>query len=341
MQPSCCLTASLLASRPVGHRTDSCQNSNTYLPCFEYLPLLSVGTQIYYISQLFKFPPIKSSSSSISAISVFPLHGSPTMGIISRWVALRRARASRRTEPEEIPSASSETKVDDKKQISPIQNSYTIEHLPTEIKRLILLALPKLDDLHAIIRASPVFHQVYVLERSYFLRKGLVSTLGDTWIDAYAADASDLDVFYSSRSPEEVKMFLSKYQDVRASRRLQKETLQSLSLEVLVNITAFFTSTVEPLACVYAGWALGDIASTTRQNPLSSNELGRIVRAVYRFQIFCKLFLDSVLSTGLNCFSASTSPGRSKRSSASTVMQLRHTTAFLLMSPRSFPRRGS
>src|SRR3569833_822206 len=125
MQPSCCLTASLLASRPVGHRTDSCQNSNTYLPCFEYLPLLSVGTQIYYISQLFKFPPIKSSSSSISAISVFPLHGSPTMGIISRWVALRRARTTQQTKPKEKPTTNTKTKNNNKKQKTPKQNSYT------------------------------------------------------------------------------------------------------------------------------------------------------------------------------------------------------------------------
>lgn len=66
-----------------------------------------------------------------------------------------------------------------------VQGNCLLENLPPKIRRHMLYVLGY-EELRALIHASPVSHQQYLLDRRSLLLKFLKTTLGNTNVDACA-----------------------------------------------------------------------------------------------------------------------------------------------------------
>lgn len=167
-----------------------------------------------------------------------------------------------------------------------------LENLPREMRRQ-LLSILELADLSALVHASPVFHQQYLLDRRSLLCKYLETTLRSVTIDAHAVHQSGLTDFSNTRTPEKVTQFLELYQDRRSSPRHSILT-KRLTEDEAVDMVAFLSSMIRPLARHYTGWALTNLADETEGSQshefLSTAEETRLMRALYRFQLCCNLF---------------------------------------------------
>ena len=78
-----------------------------------------------------------------------------------------------------------------------IQGNCFLENLPPEVRRHILYFLG-VEELRALVHASPVFHQQYLLDRRSLLLQSIETISGNITVDAYAvyqsgwADYEDL-----------------------------------------------------------------------------------------------------------------------------------------------------
>jgi hypothetical protein len=178
----------------------------------------------------------------------------------------------------------------------PIYNSHQLnsplENLHPEIRRQILFTL-ELEELSALIHASPVFYQQYLLDRRSLLCKCLDATLGSVAVDACAAYRSGLAEFSNTRTNENMTQFMKSYGDRRSSTHHSILT-EKLTEDEAVGMAAFHSSIIKPLMQYYADWALANLADETgdlqSHEPLSRTEQTRLLRALYRFQECCNLF---------------------------------------------------
>jgi hypothetical protein len=69
-----------------------------------------------------------------------------------------------------------------------------LESLPPEI-RLQLLSILELEELRALVHASPVFHQQYLLDRRSLLCKSLETTLRSVTVDASSVCRTSLAAY--------------------------------------------------------------------------------------------------------------------------------------------------
>lgn len=172
------------------------------------------------------------------------------------------------------------------------QPNSPLEDLHPEVRRLILSMLD-LEDLSALVHASPVFYQQYLLDRRSLLCKCLDTTLGSVAVDACAAYRSGLAEFSNSRTNGTVSQFLESYEDRRSSTQYSLLT-ETLTEDEVVGMAAFHSSIIKPLAQCYARWALANLGKETRElqshEPLTRTEERRLMRGLYRFQLCCNLF---------------------------------------------------
>ncbi|WEW56835.1 hypothetical protein PRK78_002290 [Emydomyces testavorans] len=172
------------------------------------------------------------------------------------------------------------------------QTTSPLENLPPELRRL-LLSFLDLEALSTLVHASPIFYHQYLADRRYLRRKCLEMTLSSVAFDSCAAYWLDSTDFMSTRSTETVTQFLESYRDRRASTDfwtfIEKPTDDDVS-----GMITFYSSIIKPLARSYTAWALGNLATETKNSlsrePFSKTEQTRLRRALYRFQICCKLF---------------------------------------------------
>ena len=84
-----------------------------------------------------------------------------------------------------------------------------LESLPPEIW-LQLLSILELEELRALVHASPVFHQQYLLDRRSLLCKSLETTLRSVTVDASSACRTSLlaSSLSNTRTSEKVTQFL-------------------------------------------------------------------------------------------------------------------------------------
>ncbi|KAK3946251.1 hypothetical protein QBC46DRAFT_369299 [Diplogelasinospora grovesii] len=181
-----------------------------------------------------------------------------------------------------------------------------LEDLPAEI-RLQILSVLGLEELRTLVRASPVFHQQYLANRRYILRKYLETTL---IVDAHTVYRSSLAEFQNKRTLEEVTRFLDAYHDRRSSL-IQRPTLVTAKLteDEAIDMVVFYSSIIKPFARRYASNMIAELARAAewtgerrrsqwapsesqdeRFSPPSRREETRILRALYRFQLCCNLF---------------------------------------------------
>ncbi|CAI6098918.1 unnamed protein product [Clonostachys chloroleuca] len=155
-----------------------------------------------------------------------------------------------------------------------------LELLPFEIRHHILLALASIEDLSALVHASPVFHEQYARRRGFWLWRYLQAQMGDGVIDAYTAALCSKPDFDCSR--QNVQGFLAAYYSRRSGGA--EELYKEAKAEDLAAMTRFYIGVVRPLIREYALFTLEEEAV------LREVESSRVIRAMYRFQIFCSLF---------------------------------------------------
>jgi hypothetical protein len=85
-----------------------------------------------------------------------------------------------------------------------------LENLPPEIRAQLLFIL-ELEELTALVHASSVFHQPYLLDRRSLLCKSLETTLRSVTVDASAAYRTSSAGFSDTRTSEKVTQFLKSY----------------------------------------------------------------------------------------------------------------------------------
>ena len=167
-----------------------------------------------------------------------------------------------------------------------------LENLPPEIRRQLLFIL-ELEELRALVLASPVFHQQYLLDRKFLLCKSLEATLRSVTVDASAVCRTSFAACFSDIcTGGKITQFLKSYQDRRSSTQYSILT-DRLTEDEAVGMAAFHSSIIKPLARRYTDWALANLADETknsRSQPLNKTEETRLLRALYRFQLCCNLF---------------------------------------------------
>jgi hypothetical protein len=173
----------------------------------------------------------------------------------------------------------------------------TLETLPPELRCRILSALATLDDLKSAVRASPVLYQQYRADRKSILGSVLRHTLGDqVFVDAYAVQTSAPLV----RPPYlaahlAVQLCMTEYQTNRKNPSLVS---RECVVGDLVGMAAFYTFTVKPL--MEGGiprLLLCNLKREAQLGFLSATERTRILRAMYRFQLWCNLYGTGELAT--------------------------------------------
>ncbi|KAI0392150.1 hypothetical protein F5Y17DRAFT_437671 [Xylariaceae sp. FL0594] len=168
-----------------------------------------------------------------------------------------------------------------------------LENLPPEIRRVLLSTL-ELDELSALVHASPVFHQQYLLDRRFILCSSLQTTLREVTVDAYAVHLSSSSDFSKKRMRAIVDGFLARYRDLRSPAHHPALT-EKLSEDEAVRMAVFFNSVLNPLVRHYVDFAWANLAKESEfipqshAEPVSRAERVRLVRAFYRLELWFNL----------------------------------------------------
>lgn len=164
-----------------------------------------------------------------------------------------------------------------------------LERLPPEIRRHLLSVLD-LASLKALVRASPAFHEQYLLDRRFLLHTSLEVTLGSVILDAYAVHRSSDRV---SNTPDYLTGLLGTWRgqlEQRSSRRRDGACTE----DEAIHVVAFYFRTIAPMATYFIRKALDELerqankSEGTQPEP-SSTEWQRCLRAAYRFQLLCQV----------------------------------------------------
>ncbi|KAM0424524.1 hypothetical protein ACHAPT_010239 [Fusarium lateritium] len=167
--------------------------------------------------------------------------------------------------------------------------STDLESLLPELKRH-LLCLLNLQQLRALVHASPSFHRQYLHDRKHILRNSLEQTLGSVIVDAYAVYS------FAAQNPKPDRfVFLQWYSDVTKERRLPR--IEDICEDAAIAMSAFFFRLAEPIFEHYSRVTLSNmvielLSRSLHHRPkptLSSTEAMRYRRAIYRFQLLCQL----------------------------------------------------
>ncbi|KAH7171617.1 hypothetical protein DER46DRAFT_592456 [Fusarium sp. MPI-SDFR-AT-0072] len=165
----------------------------------------------------------------------------------------------------------------------------TLEGLPFEIRNGILLAVDTIADLSALVHASPTFHQQYLLDRASLLWHCLQLEMGNVLLDACIADQCNMPEFRVKRTRQKVLLII---EDYKAQRLAVTEILSKRPEEndTILNIATFHTAVVSPLVNHYVAWTRANMESLSLPQEISRKERRRIIRGLYRSQIFYNLF---------------------------------------------------
>lgn len=167
----------------------------------------------------------------------------------------------------------------------------SLEDLPSEIKVMILCHIPKLASLSSIVHASPAYHQAYLGAREEVLHAITVRTLQkhdigllDPWT---AVNAPQLSYDIPHRV-EIIHEYLERYAQgqMDASRRrltsIDSLTILSLQRKFTILITKYYLG-------IFARNPFQGLTDNDAPPP-SNSELHRLHRALWRYEIYSKLF---------------------------------------------------
>lgn len=171
----------------------------------------------------------------------------------------------------------------------------TLEALPAELRsRILSHVADDLGGLRALVLASPVFYQQYLLDRKALLRAGLKIALGNLLVDAYAVQTSaSLYELADSRHElqlETIRLFIDNYVALRSATP-DVILEECCTEEDLLGMAAFYVSVARPLSGECATRFLNRLDTSLEvANYLSATELSRLLRAIYRYHLYCNLF---------------------------------------------------
>ncbi|KAL5362093.1 hypothetical protein BJX96DRAFT_176839 [Aspergillus floccosus] len=210
--------------------------------------------------------------------------------LLSRFkLTVRPLRPSRNDPSQSVTdpkAAQVETKI---VRIDPLLSA-PLEKLPAEVRRHILFTLD-FEGLRALTRASPVYHQQFILDRKPLLRQCLENTLRSVAVEAYLVQQSSSASFSKGRTKDGVTQFL---QSCQARRSSPHSVLQEVTSDEASEMIAFHTFIVEPLVAEYTRWSLDNLnkftGSQQKHQSLSTAEKTRILRGFYRYQLCSNLF---------------------------------------------------
>jgi hypothetical protein len=185
-----------------------------------------------------------------------------------------------------------------------------IENFPSEI-RVLLLSVMDLEALRSLVRASPVYHQQYLLSRERLLRQCLEVTLGSLSRGAFAVQKSSHKSFSETRTIDKVARLLDSH---KASSNHYLIPREESSLDDLIKMANFHRLLIRPLVQHYTDWALRHVVKDAEvlqieyklskiEEPLNKAKELRVMHSLYRFELFCNLFglgphrLDSELDS--------------------------------------------
>ncbi|KAF4443140.1 hypothetical protein F53441_11539 [Fusarium austroafricanum] len=163
-----------------------------------------------------------------------------------------------------------------------------LEKLPFEIRNEILLAVDTIEDLCALVHASPTFHQQYRLDRIFWLWHCLQAEMGHCVFDAYIASQCNTPEFRLKRTREKSLEFIEEYKLQRS--KFTGTPPEQLYEDDIISMATFHSSIVCTLAHEYIAWTRTNLEGLSVPDQTSRIEQKRIIRGMYRFQIFCNLF---------------------------------------------------
>lgn len=173
----------------------------------------------------------------------------------------------------------------------------SLEALPAELRSCILWHLTdNLAALRDLGLASPIYYHQYRLDRSALLRAALKTALGSSLVDAYAVQTSSR--LYDSAAaspearvqPETIRLVLDNYVLWRLSVPADAILEEWCTEEDLLDMAALLSSIIRPSAWECAQRFLPRLDPALQVSALSATEETRLVRALYRWQLYCNLF---------------------------------------------------
>ncbi|KAK3305233.1 uncharacterized protein B0T15DRAFT_555182 [Chaetomium strumarium] len=169
----------------------------------------------------------------------------------------------------------------------------TLASLPVELVSQILSLLPSLVDLKAAVQATSIFHQAYLSDRRRILYVALQATLGDSvFVDAYAVQTTShfqnlAQVARQTAIEHFITFIHQRFPFLPRNTILQ---LPACSVEDLTGISGFFFSAIRPLLQKVPEMFLQVAPPGVVVDPVSTLETRRIMRALYRFELWCNLY---------------------------------------------------
>ena len=167
----------------------------------------------------------------------------------------------------------------------------SLEDVPVEIQQIILHQMPDFSTLQALISTSPAYLRAYLSQRHSIMSDILHRSIHpNVLLDAMAiVDALKLSRNYDDYVPN-LKAFVEQHKTTRASLGIDLEPLKSRTTEELWEFHLLVLDVTKDF-CDYAlsthpvtGQSLDHYTS------LSPNEVRRIHRAFYRYELFTRLF---------------------------------------------------
>lgn len=128
-----------------------------------------------------------------------------------------------------------------------------LEKLLAEIRRQII-SNSDLYGLRALIHASPIFHQQYLLDRKFLLAASIDVTLGNGSIDAHAVQK--LEIGNGSNTADHVTMVLETWRiNVRQRLSWLLKLADAFTADEAISMASFNFRTVVPVAKPFASVA--------------------------------------------------------------------------------------
>lgn len=163
----------------------------------------------------------------------------------------------------------------------------SLEGLPAEVRRHIL-SVSDLYCLKALVCASPIFHQQYLLDRRLLLADSIHTTLGSVCIDAHAVLLSESKE--CKTADHSIELLQSWCIKVQNSNSRHFHLVDQVTEEQAISMASYYFRNIVPIARNFACSALEGLTrrrSNFEEDDLDTIEWQRLMRAIYRFQLLC------------------------------------------------------
>ena len=174
----------------------------------------------------------------------------------------------------------------------------SLESLPTEIATLLLLNLPDPSSLRALVRVSPLYHELYRQHRRRFLSTALFNCLSYDGLHI-ALSVQEASTIFSDDSDEDPifrkQKVRQRFFEKPSSMPMSRNWLDSISFDTLISLMQYHWK-IAAVACAYIQTTLSANPVTGEPIPVyptpSRSESHRIYRALYHFEHYCVLFVS-------------------------------------------------